>query len=95
MWSTRLTAAKTGKVLTLPIYLSQCQITSPCSLKIPCLSSTLFIFLAIMTKMSLSLGNGMNSHPLENHAFPALLSKHIRPLFSGIVSTAQDLRAVG
>lgn len=79
MWSTWLTAAKTGKVLILHICLSQSQITLPWSLKILCPPQILFISLAIMTKMNLSLGNWCVD--LENCAFPLWQPKHTRPLF--------------
>lgn len=85
MWSTRLTAVKTGKVLTLHIYLSQSQITLSCSLKISC--SPWFPFYLSSNHDKNEPGPWKRHVDLENSAFPPLQPKHTRPLFSGIVST--------
>ena len=85
MGSTWPTAVKTGKVLTLHIYLSYSQITLPLGLKIPRLPLHL---------LYLSSNNDRNEPrpwkrclDLQNCGFPPLPPKHTGRLFSGIVST--------
>lgn len=85
MWSAWHIEVKTGKVLTLHIYLSQSQITLPCSLKIPC--SPRFSFYLSSNHDKNEPGPWKRRVDLENCEFPPLQTKHTRPLFSGIVST--------